>query len=70
MREWKTWRGLHKALRRRDYSGEFLRISMRTWRNSASPLVNMTFPQAWFDEIGLIDLTKYEVGILHLFHEA
>jgi RNA-directed DNA polymerase len=70
MREWKSWRGLHKALRRRGYSGEFLKISMRRWRNSASPLVNMALPQAWFSEIGLIDLTKYEVGVLHLFYEA
>ncbi len=70
MREWKSWRGLHKALRRRGYSGEFLKISMRRWRNSVSPLVNMALPQAWFSEIGLIDLTKYEVGVLHLFYEA
>ncbi|MGI6540749.1 MAG: group II intron reverse transcriptase/maturase [Bacillota bacterium] len=61
MGEWKSWRGLHKALRRRGYSGEFLKISMRRWRNSASPLVNMALPQAWFSEIGLIGLTKYEV---------
>ena len=70
MREWKSWRGLHKALRRRGYAGEFLKISMRRWRNSASPLVNMALPQVWFSEIGLIDLTKYEVGVLHLFYEA
>jgi hypothetical protein len=36
MREWKSWRGLHKALY-----------------------------QAWFSEIGLIDLTKYEVGVFY-----
>jgi RNA-directed DNA polymerase len=69
MGEWKSWRGLHKALRRRGYSGEFLKISMRRWRNSASPLVNMALPQAWFSEIGLIDLTKYEVGVLHLLSD-
>ncbi len=40
MREWKSWKQLHKALRRRGYEGEFRKISMTRWRNSASPLMN------------------------------
>lgn len=65
MKEWKTWRALHKALRRRGYRGTFEKISMTTWRNSASPLINMALPNAWFVELGLINLEKYKVGILH-----
>lgn len=67
MKEWKTWKQLHKALRRRGYNGEFEKISMTRWRNSASPLISMALPNSWFDEIGLISLTKYNVGILHHF---
>lgn len=67
MKEWKTWKQLHKALRRRGYNGEFEKISMTRWRNSASPLISMALPNSWFDEIGLINLTKYNVGILHHF---
>ena len=68
MREWKSWKQLHKALRRRDYKGEYEKISMTRWRNSASPLINMALPNSWFDELGLIDLTKYSVGVLHQFY--
>ena len=32
MREWKSWRGLHRALRQRGYGGDFQRISMLSWR--------------------------------------
>jgi RNA-directed DNA polymerase len=64
MKEWKTWKALHKALRRRGYKGTFEKISMTTWRNSASPLISMALPNAWFDELGLINLEKYKVGIL------
>jgi len=70
MREWKSWKALHKALRRRGYKGEFEEISMRRWRNSASPLVSMAIPNTWFDEIGLINLERYEVGILHRYYES
>ncbi|WP_269438411.1 group II intron maturase-specific domain-containing protein, partial [Phosphitispora fastidiosa] len=65
MKEWKTWKALHKTLRRRGYKGTFEKISMTTWRNSASPLISMALPNAWFDELGLINLEKYKVGILH-----
>lgn len=70
MREWKSWKPLHKALRRRGYKGEFEKISMRRWRNSASPLISMALPNKWFDEIGLINLERYQVGILHQYYET
>lgn len=69
MREWKKWKQLHKALRRRGYKGNFLKISMTRWRNSASPLINMALPNSWFDELGLINLASYNVGILHHFRK-
>ena len=69
MKEWKSWKPLHKALRRRGYKGEFQKISVAKWRNSASPLVNMALPNSWFNEIGLINLASYNVGILYHFWE-
>lgn len=70
MREWKSWKGLHKALRRQGYRGEFKKISMRRWRNSASPLLSMALPNSWFEEQGLYDMTKQEVGILYRYREC
>ena len=69
MREWKSWKQLHKELRRRGYQGEFKKISIYRWRNSNSALVNMALPNKWFDEIGLVNLTKYNVGIFSHFLE-
>jgi RNA-directed DNA polymerase len=69
MREWKTWKALHKALRKRGYTGDYEKISMRRWRNSASPLISMALPNRWFDDIGLVNLERYEVGILHQYYE-
>lgn len=67
MREWKSWRQLHKTLRRQGYNGDFEKISMRRWRNSASPLISYALPNKWFDEIGLINLSTYRVGILFYY---
>lgn len=69
MREWKSWKALHKELRRRGYKGPFKKISMTRWRNSASPLIHMALPNKWFDELGLVDMGKTEVGLLHLYYE-
>lgn len=69
MCEWKSWKALHRALRRNGYKGDYEKISMRRWRNSASPLVNMALPNIWFDRMGLFDLCKCEIGILHRYWE-
>jgi len=69
MREWKSYRQLHKALRRRGHKGKFEKISMTRWRNSASPLLSLALPNSWLDEIGLINLETYKTGILSLYYE-
>ena len=69
MREWKSCKQLHKALRRRGYKGEFRKISMTRWRNSANSLVNMALPNSWFNEIGLIDIGTYKTGTLSFYYE-
>ncbi|MDI9413665.1 MAG: group II intron reverse transcriptase/maturase [Bacillota bacterium] len=69
MREWKSWKGLHKELRRRGYRGEFEKIAMAKWRNSNTVPVHQALTNMWFKEKGLIDLTKYEVGIVSQFYE-
>lgn len=69
MREWKSHKQLHKALRRRGYKGEFKKISMTRWRNSASPLLSLALPNSWFDEIGLVNLESYKTGILPFYYE-
>jgi len=69
MREWKSYKQLHKALRRRGYRGEFRKISMTRWRNSGSPLISMALPNSWFNEIGLVNMETYKTGILSFYYE-
>ena len=67
MKEWKSYKSLHKTLRRIGYKGQFKKISMTRWRNSASPLICMALPNAWFDEIKLFDMSKVETAVLHYY---
>ncbi len=70
MKEWKSWKPLFKALHRRNYQGEFEKISMYRWRNSASPLISMALPNSWLRELGLVSLDSFNVGILRRYYEA
>jgi RNA-directed DNA polymerase len=70
MKEWKSWKPLFKALHRRGYQGEFEKISVTRWRNSASPLISMALPNSWFQELGLVSLDSFNVGILRRYYEA
>ena len=69
MKEWKTWKGLHKQLRRMGYRGDFARISMRRWRNSECHLIHQALPNEWFTEQGLYDMARVETNILHHYYE-
>lgn len=69
MREWKSYKSLHKTLRRNGYKGNFKKISMARWRNSASPLLSMALPNTWFDEIKLFDMSKVETKVLYHYYE-
>lgn len=69
MKEWKTYRSLHKVLRRAGYNKNLRKISMTRWRNSASQLISKALPNDWFDEIKLFDMSKVETKVLHLYYE-
>lgn len=69
MKEWKSYKSLHKALRRNGYKGNFKKISMSRWRNSASPLLSIALPNSWFDEIKLFDISKVETKVLYHYYE-
>ena len=68
--EWKSWKPLHRALRQRGYHGEFEKISMRRWRNSASPLLSLALPNSHFKELGLPDLQALPVALLEQYRTA
>jgi len=61
---WKRAPRLHRRLRQLGYQGDFLKIRMRSWRNSRSHLASWSMPNGWFSELGLFDLTAVETGVL------
>jgi len=69
MREWKSWKGLHKQLRRMGYKGSFKKISMSRWRNAGCTLLHMALPNEWFAEQGLYDMERVKTNILHQYYE-
>jgi len=69
MREWKSWKPLHKQLRRLGYRGNFEKISIRRWRNAGCHLIHKALPNEWFKEQGLYDMERVETNILHQYYE-
>lgn len=67
LRLWKRVSKLHRVLKQRQYKPPFKSIKMNSWRNAASPLVNYSMPNKWFEELGLYDLSKVKTGELALY---
>ena len=69
MREWKSWKSLHKQLRRMGYKGRFEKISMTRWRNAGCKLVHMALPNDWFTNLHLYNMDWVKTNILHQYYE-
>lgn len=70
MKSWKSWKGVHKQLRRMGYKGDFEKISVTRWRNSSCQLAHMALPNKWFDEMHLFNMVKVKTNTLHLFYQV
>jgi len=68
MRSWKSWKGLHKQLRRMKYKGKFEKISVTRWHNSNCTLVHMALPKTWFEEHGLFNMENVTTNTLHQYY--
>ncbi|MCK5022539.1 MAG: group II intron reverse transcriptase/maturase [Candidatus Aenigmarchaeota archaeon] len=70
MKAWKSWKPLHKQLRRMGYKGNFEKISVTRWRNSNSPLIHMALRNFWFEEAGLYQMEKVVTNTLHQYFDV
>jgi group II intron reverse transcriptase/maturase len=59
---WKKPGRLHRRLRQLGHEGEFKKIKMSSWRNSASPLVNFAVSNDYLRELGLFDLSRVQTA--------
>jgi group II intron reverse transcriptase/maturase len=68
MKSWKSWKGLHKQLRRLGYKGSFEKISVTRWRNSNCQLLHMALPNSWFDDKYLFNMERVKTNTLHQYY--
>ncbi len=69
MKSWKSWKGLHKQLRRMGYKGVFEKISVSRWRNSSCTMLHMALPNSWFDEKHLFNMERVKTNTLHQYYD-
>lgn len=68
MRHWKTYKAMHKEIRKQGIKGNGQKMSMYKWKNSNVHIVHMLLPNKLFDDLGLVDITKYKVGLLSNYY--
>lgn len=68
MKQWKTYKKMHKEMRKLNIKGNGMKMDVCRWKNSATQMIHLILPNKYFDEKGLIDLYKYEVGLLSNYY--
>ncbi len=64
MKQWKTYKKMHKEMRRLGIKGTEERMAVTRWKNSNVHIIHMLLPNKYFEDLGLIDLCHYDVGLL------
>lgn len=65
MNQWKTWKAMHKEMRRQGFGeGNGERMAVTKWKNSTVQIIHVLMPNQYFYDLGLIKLENYEVGLL------
>lgn len=68
MKQWKTYKKMHKEMRRMGIRGNGEKMDVTKWKNSTTQMIHLLIPNKYFIEMGLIDLCKYEVGLLSNYY--
>jgi len=71
MKQWKTYKAMHKELRRKKMKHTGEKMDVRRWKNSKVHIIHMLMPNSYLDELGLYEMTKVKVGLLsHIVMET
>jgi RNA-directed DNA polymerase len=63
MKQWKTYKPMHKLMRRKGFEPKD-KLDVTKWKNSKVQIIHLLLPNSDFDELGLYDLESVEVGLL------
>lgn len=69
MKQWKTYKKMHKEMRRLGYPIKE-KMAVWKWKNSKVQIIHQLMPNKYFDDLGLVDITKYNVGLLPSFYKG
>ena len=68
MVQWKSYKKMHKEMRKRKIKGNGEKMDVRKWKNSKTKMIHLLMPNKYFDDLKLVDMAKYEVGLLSNFY--
>ena len=68
MKQWKSYKKMHKEMRRLVIKSDGKKMDVARWKNSSTHIIHQIMPNQYFDELGLIDLCQYEVGLLSNYY--
>ncbi|WP_373485767.1 group II intron reverse transcriptase/maturase [Acetobacterium malicum] len=68
MKQWKTYKAMHKAMRKQGIKGSGEKMAVTKWKNSNVHIIHMLLPNQYFEDLGLIDLGQYKVGLLSNYY--
>lgn len=68
LRQWKSYKAMHKEMRKQGIKGNGEKMAVTKWKNSNVHIVHMLIPNKVFEDLSLVDLTKYEVGLLSNYY--
>lgn len=68
MKQWKTYKAMHKEMRKLGIKGNGLKMAVRKWKNSNVHIIHQILPNKYFEDLGLIDMQKYNVGLLSNYY--
>ena len=64
MKQWKTYKKMHKELRRKGIKHNDEKMNVTLWKNSKVHIIHQLMPNVYFEDLGLTDLCDHEVGLL------
>ncbi len=70
MKQWKTYKAMHKEMRRQSINHNGEKMNVTLWKNSKVHLIHQVIPNKWFDEMQLVNLEHYEVGLLSTYYKG
>lgn len=64
MKQWKTYKKMHKEMRKKGIRGTGEKMAVTKWKNSNTYIIHKLMPNQYFKDLKLVDLCSYNVGVL------